>query len=180
MGRLFLGQNSFGMVKRMHFCEVCGSKLQIKLVDRKPRPYCFLCQRPYFYRTEIGVCLVLVNPRREILYVQMNYPPVETLWAFPGGRMEVDEEPYETLRRELDQEIGFLVHKVTLLGVYSDASSLTIAYLAHMMDRPEIRDAAEIARMAFYPLQKPPSLAWPSMKKMLQDVQFRLKLEEKA
>ncbi|MFF2506156.1 NUDIX hydrolase [Streptomyces sp. NPDC058067] len=40
-------------------------------------------------------------------------------WTLPGGGMDHGEDPYDTVIRELDEETGYAVEPVTLLGVHS-------------------------------------------------------------
>lgn len=40
-------------------------------------------------------------------------------WTLPGGGMEHGEDPYDTVIREVDEETGYTVTPVTLLGVDS-------------------------------------------------------------
>ncbi|MEU3554994.1 NUDIX hydrolase [Streptomyces fragilis] len=40
-------------------------------------------------------------------------------WTLPGGGMDHGEDPYDTVVREVEEETGFTVEPVTLLGVDS-------------------------------------------------------------
>ncbi|MGA4848879.1 NUDIX hydrolase [Streptomyces sp. G5(2025)] len=40
-------------------------------------------------------------------------------WTLPGGGMDHGEDPYDTVIREADEETGYVVEPVTLLGVDS-------------------------------------------------------------
>ncbi|KES05711.1 NUDIX hydrolase [Streptomyces toyocaensis] len=40
-------------------------------------------------------------------------------WVLPGGGMEHGEDPYDTVRREVEEETGHLVEVTGLLGVHS-------------------------------------------------------------
>ncbi|MFF1683876.1 MULTISPECIES: NUDIX hydrolase [unclassified Streptomyces] len=40
-------------------------------------------------------------------------------WTLPGGGMDHGEDPYDTVVRELDEETGYAVEPVTLIGVHS-------------------------------------------------------------
>ncbi|MEV5434821.1 NUDIX hydrolase [Streptomyces sp. NPDC052682] len=41
------------------------------------------------------------------------------LWTLPGGGMEHGEDPYDTVVREADEETGYAVEPVALLGIES-------------------------------------------------------------
>ncbi|MFI5659221.1 NUDIX hydrolase [Streptomyces sp. NPDC051684] len=40
-------------------------------------------------------------------------------WTLPGGGMDHGEDPYDTVIREVDEETGYVVDPVALLGVHS-------------------------------------------------------------
>ncbi|MFJ2769470.1 NUDIX hydrolase [Streptomyces sp. NPDC087300] len=40
-------------------------------------------------------------------------------WTLPGGGMDHGEDPYDTVIREVDEETGYMVLPVTLLGIDS-------------------------------------------------------------
>lgn len=40
-------------------------------------------------------------------------------WTLPGGGMDHGEDPYDTVIREVDEETGYAVEPVTLLGIDS-------------------------------------------------------------
>ncbi len=40
-------------------------------------------------------------------------------WEFPGGGVELGEFPFETMKREIQEETGLSVQEATLLGVHT-------------------------------------------------------------
>jgi 8-oxo-dGTP diphosphatase len=59
--------------------------------------------------------VALVDADNRILLAQR--PPgkqLAGLWEFPGGKVEAEERPEETLIRELDEELGILVKEACL------------------------------------------------------------------
>ncbi len=59
-------------------------------------------------RYTAGVVGVVLNERDEVLLVKHVFHP-SAPWGLPGGWMERDEAPSETLQRELREEIGLEV-----------------------------------------------------------------------
>jgi len=54
-----------------------------------------------------GRCLVAQRSERMRMPLQ---------WEFPGGKVELDEDPRAALRRELAEELGLSVHVHELIG----------------------------------------------------------------
>ena len=89
-------------------------------------------------------------------------------WTLPGGGMEHGEDPYDTVRREVDEETGYDVEVTGLLGVDSirrrfprrfgrtvDHHGLRLVYEARITGgelRPEIGGSTDMA--AWHPLEE--------------------------
>ncbi|MFI1409502.1 NUDIX hydrolase [Streptomyces sp. NPDC020707] len=94
-------------------------------------------------------------------------------WTLPGGGMDHGEDPYDTVIREAEEETGYTVEPLSLLGVDSirrthprrlgadvDFYGLGIVYEARVTDgelRHETDGSTDMA--AWYPLEEVPALA---------------------
>lgn len=58
-----------------------------------------------------GVCL---NDQDQVLICRESE---NTKWGLPGGTIEKNETPVETLKRELQEEVDIQVDRITLIGV---------------------------------------------------------------
>jgi 8-oxo-dGTP diphosphatase len=82
---------------------------------------------------------ILRGPRGTITFVAQRRGPYQGHWLLPGGRIEVGEFSEETARREVREEVGCRLGRLSLTGVYemhghwSDGTYHVImfAYLAH-------------------------------------------------
>jgi len=72
-----------------------------------------------------GCCIFIVNEEKQILMQQRTYPYGK--WGLPGGLMELGESTEQTIKREVLEETGLRVGKVSLFGVYSGEGYLCVA-----------------------------------------------------
>lgn len=63
-----------------------------------------------------GSAAVIQDAHGNVLLVRRAYPPHD--WILPGGIGEQGESPADTVRREVEEEIGLTVRIAALVGVY--------------------------------------------------------------
>ena len=54
----------------------------------------------------VGVKAMITNAAGQMLVMKTGEGPNEVHWDIPGGRMEEQEAPLDTLRREVREETG--------------------------------------------------------------------------
>ena len=62
----------------------------------------------------VAACALIDADGRVLLAQRPPGKPMEGLWEFPGGKVEADERPEETLIRELKEELGIVVSEPCL------------------------------------------------------------------
>ncbi len=68
--------------------------------------------------------LVYAMRDNETLLMHRNKEPNLGLWTAPGGKIEKDEAPYETARREMLEETGLTIQTMQLRGLCTEVSPL--------------------------------------------------------
>jgi mutator protein MutT len=71
----------------------------------------------------VAIALLASGPRVLVVRRPSN-GPLPDLWEFPGGKVEFGEHPWETVRRELREELEVAVDRGRLFGVYSHVYDL--------------------------------------------------------
>ncbi|MGL4107577.1 NUDIX hydrolase [Clostridium sp. LP20] len=64
-----------------------------------------------------GTSVIILDSRNRVLLQKRTYP--QRNWGLPGGIMEMGESMEETGIREVFEETGLMVRRLTLLNVYS-------------------------------------------------------------
>lgn len=72
-----------------------------------------------YARKATGSTAIIRNQNGLVLLLRRAYPPWD--WILPGGIAEQDESPADTVRREVQEEIGLSVRIDALVGVYYQA-----------------------------------------------------------
>lgn len=66
-----------------------------------------------------AVCVREIDDASEILLARWINPDGGKRWTLPGGGMDHGEDPLATAVREVDEETGYVVELVSLLGIHS-------------------------------------------------------------
>jgi 8-oxo-dGTP diphosphatase len=82
--------------------------------------------RPIDALIKVAVGVIIAN-EKVLVALRPVHNPHGGLWEFPGGKFEVDESPFEALKRELYEEVGVEVIQASpLIKVQHDYGAVHI------------------------------------------------------
>jgi ADP-ribose pyrophosphatase len=95
-----------------------------------------------------GALAVPVTPAGELVLVkQYRFAMEARILEFPAGTIEVKEDPFLTIQREIEEETGYRAHRWTTLGQFALAPGYSderiYAYLAQDLERLETPPAQD-------------------------------------
>jgi 8-oxo-dGTP diphosphatase len=101
-----------------------------------------------------------------ILLIQRGSEPFKNLWALPGGFIEFDETLENACKRELEEETGLVVDKMSQFKTYDaidrDPRHRTIStiYFAELDKKQQVKGGDDAARAEWFPISDLPELAF--------------------
>ncbi len=122
------------------------------------------------YKLE-GTTAILVNPEGKVLLQHRdNIPTIRypDHWSMPGGVTEPGETPEQTIRRELEEELGYVVGEVEIYGKILDAyHNLINIFLAPIDQRAEDLVLGEGREVRFFGPDELPEKTTPHAREIL-------------
>ena len=100
--------------RRAKHCPMCGASLAVLEVEGRERVCCGGCSFVLYENPAAASAGIVLDADRRVLLVQRAIEPYRGDWALPAGYQEVDEEPAETVVREVQEEAGIEVEVVRL------------------------------------------------------------------
>jgi len=110
-------------------------------VDRLKLPNGKIGDYEYIQHPGAGVAIPITNEGKFVLVKQYRFAIARYILEFPAGTLEENEDPADTIKRELEEETGFRGHTWQNLGSfflcpgYSD--EIIHAYLATDLEKLE-------------------------------------------
>jgi ADP-ribose pyrophosphatase YjhB (NUDIX family) len=149
-----------GSLNGWTFCPRCRARL-----EREPRRVeCPDCGFVAYANPSPTACAVCVDDERRILLVRRAGEVFHRYWDLPGGFVDEDEHPLDTIRRELEEETGLEVEPLEFLGVWMDRysedesgeSTLNLYWRARVLGG-EPRPADDVSELRWFaPNELPP------------------------
>ena len=103
---------------RFTYCPHCGTKAVLKEIgDEGEIPYCPSCETPLWDMFSTCTICAVVNEFDEIALLRQNYVST-TNYVCVAGYMKLGEAAEETACREIEEEIGLKVERLTFVRSY--------------------------------------------------------------
>jgi ADP-ribose pyrophosphatase YjhB (NUDIX family) len=156
------------------FCARCGTALVDREIDGRMRRACGRCGFVVYQHPAVGAVAAVVR-HGSVLLVRRRLEPFRGHWTMPAGYLELEEEPWDTARRETREETGIEIEQVELLAVMTNLDDhrrrgVVVAYLARPVGG-ELRagDDAEDARY-FELARLPEKLGFANNHRLLEEL----------
>lgn len=101
------------IINRFHFCPICGSKRFCQ--DSEKSLHCSDCGFELFLNPAAATVAVIIDNKGRLLVVRRRRDPARGTLDLPGGFCDVGESAEDGVRREVMEETGLSVGKVTFL-----------------------------------------------------------------
>jgi 8-oxo-dGTP diphosphatase len=101
------------------FCPRCRAAL----TRADLRVQCGDCGFVAYANPDPTACAVCVDDAGRVLLARRAGEPFRGAWDLPGGFVDGDEHPLDTVRRELREETGLEVEPLEFLGIWMDRYS---------------------------------------------------------
>lgn len=152
-------------------CSACGKPTQERFLEGRNRLVCDICGMIAYQNPNPASAVLLIEENR-VLLVKRAMEPQKGTWALPAGFQEMDETPEQAARRELHEETGLIVGKLSLFDlVYHDSLThkpVNVAiYLAHEY-QGKLVAGDDVCEALFFPLgQLPQNLGFDYIQRCL-------------
>jgi len=165
-------------MKEYIFCPICGTALQIGMIEGKERKYCPKCDF-VDYRNPLPVALAIAVKDKDFLLIKRGLPPRKGMWASPSGFIEIGETAEEACLRELKEETGVSGEIVKLVGVvrredkevYGDM--LIVEYLVKVGNE-ELKPGSDADGVRFFSVGELPDYYLDLFREVIEEVQNKI------
>ena len=116
-----------------------------------------------------------------VLLIRRGNEPFKNKWALPGGFIEMEELLEEACKRELLEETGIKLEKMTQFKTYDEVDrdprhrTISVVFTAELDNRVEAEGGDDAVQADWFPLHNLPELAFDH-EKILKD--FSIWLEK--
>jgi 8-oxo-dGTP diphosphatase len=101
-----------------------------------------------------------------VLLIQRGHEPFQNKWALPGGFIEMDETLEQACIRELEEETGLKVAKMSQFKTYDAVDrdprhrTLSVVYYAELKEKQAVRGSDDATHAEWFAIGSLPELAF--------------------
>ncbi len=158
------------------FCPKCGSEAEKKSPNLL---ICKNCTYNFYINPAPTNAIILENEAGEILLVKRKFEPKKGFLDLPGGFVEIGESMEDSTFREVKEELGIDIKKVTYFNSYPDdylyqginVKTLGLTLTGKIEGEPKLTPSDDVEEATFYQKDKIPmdKIAFNSIKQALLD-----------
>jgi 8-oxo-dGTP diphosphatase len=106
------------------------------------------------------------NNKRYILLIERGKEPFKNKWALPGGFIEMDETLETACKRELFEETGLQVERMTQFKTYDAIDrdprhrTISVVYFTELEERKPVKGSDDASQANWFPIDNLPELAF--------------------
>jgi len=141
----------------IRFCPMCGSSNLAERVperDDRERTTCLDCGFVRYVGPVLAAGVLVHDDQGRFCMLRRGHQPGKGKWAFPGGFVNVDEDPEQAALRETREEAGCECELEGLLGAYPSDGPLgkrvVILVYAGRMTRCTETECWEVQEMRWF------------------------------
>ncbi len=114
------------------------------------------------------------NSSAFVLLIERGHEPFKNKWALPGGFIEMDETLETACKRELLEETGLKVEKMTQFKTYDAIDrdprhrTISVVYYAELNEIQQVKGGDDASRAEWFSVSELPELAFDH-KQILKD-----------
>jgi ADP-ribose pyrophosphatase YjhB (NUDIX family) len=103
-----------------HCPECGGAEFQRRIPERddRTRLCCSRCGYIHYVGPALAAGAIVRDDRGRVCLLRRTWDPGRGRWTFPGGFVDLDEEPRAAALRETEEETGLFAEVEGLLGLY--------------------------------------------------------------
>jgi NAD+ diphosphatase len=141
--------------KILKFCPVCGSnKFHF---DGEKAFNCSDCNFRYYINEAASTAGIIVNPKGEIILTKRKFEPRSGYFDLPGGFVDLGERAEDCMIREINEELGLKVDKITFLASFPNEYlfrgisyyTCDLAFVCEVSDFTNLKPADDVAEAVF-------------------------------
>ncbi|MCG6186358.1 NUDIX domain-containing protein [Maribellus maritimus] len=123
-------------------------------------------QYPRAALTTDAIVFVREKSSTFVLLIERGGEPFKNKWALPGGFIEMDETLEQACIRELEEETGLEVLKMTQFKTYDAIDrdprhrTISVVHSVELKEKEQVRGSDDAARAAWFPIDDLPELGF--------------------